>query len=80
MVTSLLFAYTTLLFPAFHYLWLYAGSANANFYYAIDLVHGLGIGSLLLDSAWAWGRDRWEQERSTQKKGSLGYVRTVVQR
>ncbi|PKI85630.1 hypothetical protein MVES1_000715 [Malassezia vespertilionis] len=54
MVTSLLFAYSSLLMRAFHYLWLYAGSANANFYYAINLVHALGLGSLLLDSAYAW--------------------------
>lgn len=63
MVTTLLFAYSTLLLPAFHYLWLYAGSANANFYYAVNLVHAIGIGSLLLDSTWAWGRERWELER-----------------
>ena len=63
MVTTLLVAYATLLMPAFHYLWLYAGSANANFSYAVNLVHALGIGSLVLDAAWAWGHERWERER-----------------
>lgn len=79
MVTSLLFAYTTLLMPAFHYLWLYAGSANANFYYAINLVHAVGIGSLILDAGWAWGHERWEKER-TPVAGKEGQRRTVVQR
>lgn len=63
MVTTLLVAYATLLMPTFHYLWLYAGSANANFSYAVNLVHALGIGSLVLDAAWAWGHERWERER-----------------
>lgn len=78
MVTSLLFAYTTLLMPAFHYLWLYGGSANANFYYAINLVHAIGLGSLLLDAAWAWGRERWEIERPASDSNAAR--RTVVQR
>jgi len=30
--------YSTLLGPAFHHLWIYAGSGNANFFYAITLV------------------------------------------
>ncbi|WFC93439.1 hypothetical protein MBRA1_000059 [Malassezia brasiliensis] len=63
MVTTLLVAYATLLMPAFHYLWLYAGSANANFSYAVNLVHALGVGSLVLDAVWAWSHERWERER-----------------
>lgn len=35
-------AYCLCLMPAFHYLWLYAGSGNANFYYATTLVFGTG--------------------------------------
>lgn len=79
MVTSLIFAYTTLLMPAFHYLWLYAGSANANFYYAINLVHALGVGSLVLDAAWAWGHERWEKERPAHASNAHRR-RIVVQR
>lgn len=80
MVTSMLFLYSTLLFPVFHYLWLYTGSANANFFYAINLVQGLGLGSLLLDSVWAWGRERWELERKQEQGTSQPGVRFVVQR
>ncbi|EPQ32296.1 uncharacterized protein PFL1_00492 [Pseudozyma flocculosa PF-1] len=63
LVSTLLYAYCTLLSPAFHHLWLVAGSGNANFFYAITLVWALGGGMLLLDMIWAWGRDRWERER-----------------
>ncbi|KAJ1030044.1 hypothetical protein NDA16_000957 [Ustilago loliicola] len=42
----------------------YAGSANSNFFYAITLVWGLGGGMLVLDAMWAWGRERWESERT----------------
>ena len=35
--------YATLLGPAFYYLWIYAGSGNANFFYAITLVWCLGL-------------------------------------
>jgi phosphatidylinositol glycan class U len=34
--------YASLLLPILHHLWLHAGSANANFYYAAGLVVGLG--------------------------------------
>ena len=60
---------------------MYAGSANANFYYAINLVHGMGIGSVILDAVWAWGRERWEDERHIQEapKDLQGSVRLIVQ-
>ena len=34
--------YAIALGPAFYYLWIYAGSGNANFFYAITLVWSLG--------------------------------------
>ncbi|GAC99404.1 cell division cycle protein 91 [Pseudozyma hubeiensis SY62] len=64
LVTTLTYAYCTCLSPAFHHLWLNAGSANANFFFAITLVWALGGGMLVLDAMWAWGRERWESERS----------------
>jgi len=70
MVSFMLFAYSTLFFPAFYYLWTYTGSANANFYYAINLVHALGIASVVLDGAWAWGRERWEYTRRSEVPSS----------
>jgi phosphatidylinositol glycan class U len=55
--------YATLLGPAFHYLWLYAGSGNANFFYAITLVWNLALLILETDFVYAALRDEWEGER-----------------
>lgn len=59
--------YATLLGPAFYYLWIYAGSGNANFFYAITLVWCLGLSILAGDSIFAALRDEWEQEHPEQK-------------
>lgn len=76
MVTALLFAYAALLLPIFHYLWLYAGSANANFYFAAGLVHCVAVAGMLLDGVWAWSVEQWEHMR--EKKGPSGRVRRRV--
>lgn len=55
--------YATLLGPAFYYLWIYAGSGNANFFYAITLVWSLGLSVMLADLLFAVLRDEWEVER-----------------
>jgi len=55
--------YATMLGPAFYYLWIYAGSGNANFFYAITLVWSLGLSILVADSLFAVLRDEWEVER-----------------
>lgn len=55
--------YATLLGPAFYYLWIYAGSGNANFFYAITLVWSLGLSVLISDLLFAVLRDEWELER-----------------
>lgn len=55
--------YATLLGPAFYYLWIYAGSGNANFFYAITLVWSLGLSVLVADTLFAVLRDEWEVER-----------------
>lgn len=59
--------YATLLGPAFYYLWIYAGSGNANFFYAITLVWSLGLSVILSDSLFAVLRDEWEVERPEMK-------------
>ena len=59
--------YATLLGPAFHYLWIYAGSGNANFFYAITLVWSLGLTMLVGDSLFAVLRDEWEVEGPEMK-------------
>jgi phosphatidylinositol glycan class U len=55
--------YMTFLGPAFYHLWIYAGSGNANFFYAITLFWGWGQGLFLCDLAFAVLRDEWEVER-----------------
>ena len=55
--------YATLLGPAFYHLWIYAGSGNANFFYAITLVWSLGLSVIVVDSLYAVLRDEWEVER-----------------
>jgi phosphatidylinositol glycan class U len=59
--------YTSLLGPAFYYLWIYAGSGNANFFYAITLVWSLGLSVLVADALFAVLRDEWEVERPEMK-------------
>lgn len=54
--------YATLLGPAFYHLWIYAGSGNANFFYAITLVWSLGLSIVLADSIFAALREEWELE------------------
>jgi GPI-anchor transamidase subunit U len=62
-VIAAVIIYTTFLGPAFYHLWIYAGSGNANFFYAITLVWGLGQSLLVCDLTFAVLRDEWEVER-----------------
>ncbi|KXL43411.1 hypothetical protein M433DRAFT_92039 [Acidomyces richmondensis BFW] len=59
--------YSILLGPAFHHLWIYAGSGNANFFYAITLVWSLALLILLTDTVYSVLRDEWESERPEGK-------------
>ena len=65
--TATTILYATLLGPAFYYLWIYAGSGNANFFYAITLVWSLGLSVVVADSLYAALRDEWEVERPEMK-------------
>lgn len=62
-VASSTILYATFLGPAFWHLWIYAGSGNANFFYAITLVWSLGQSLLVSDLTFAVLRDEWELER-----------------
>ncbi|KAH8883641.1 GPI transamidase component-like protein [Thozetella sp. PMI_491] len=62
-VVAAVVMYATFLGPAFYHLWIYAGSGNANFFYAITLVWGLGQSLLVCDLTFAVLRDEWEVER-----------------
>lgn len=66
-VESSIVLYATFLGPAFYYLWIYAGSGNANFFYAITLVWSIGWSLLLADMLFAVLRDEWEVERPEMK-------------
>ncbi|KAF1841563.1 PIG-U-domain-containing protein [Cucurbitaria berberidis CBS 394.84] len=55
--------YTSFLGPAFYHLWVYAGSGNANFFYAITLVWSLGLSIIVGDSMYAALRDELDVER-----------------
>ncbi|AEO69955.1 uncharacterized protein THITE_2081127 [Thermothielavioides terrestris NRRL 8126] len=62
-VIAAVILYAAFLGPAFYHLWIYAGSGNANFFYAITLVWGLGQSLLVCDLMFAVLRDEWEVER-----------------
>ncbi|PSN60694.1 CDC91 cell division cycle 91-like protein [Corynespora cassiicola Philippines] len=55
--------YASFLGPAFYHLWIYAGSGNANFFYAITLVWSLGLSVVVGDSLYAALRDELDVER-----------------
>jgi phosphatidylinositol glycan class U len=55
--------YASFLGPAFYHLWVYAGSGNANFFYAITLVWSLGLSIIVGDSLFAALRDELDVER-----------------
>ncbi|KAF2877109.1 GPI transamidase subunit PIG-U [Massariosphaeria phaeospora] len=55
--------YTSFLGPAFYHLWIYAGSGNANFFYAITLVWSLGLSVIVGDSLYAALRDELDVDR-----------------
>ncbi|KAM0750184.1 PIG-U-domain-containing protein [Meredithblackwellia eburnea MCA 4105] len=48
--------YGLTLLPTFHYLWLYSGSGNANFFYASTLVWAISQGGILLEFMSAYGK------------------------
>lgn len=62
-IASAVILYSTFLGPAFYHLWIYAGSGNANFFYAITLVWTLGQSLLVTDLGYAVLRDELDKER-----------------
>lgn len=66
-LTTAVVLYASLLGPAFYHLWIYAGSGNANFFYAITLVWSLGLTVLLADTLTAVLKDELECERPEMK-------------
>lgn len=58
--------YAALLGPAFLHLWMYAGSGNANFFYAITLVYSLAQIILVADALYAMIRVDWERHEGKE--------------
>ncbi|KAG0203074.1 hypothetical protein BGX28_004538 [Mortierella sp. GBA30] len=78
-----LFLYSSLLAPIFWYLWVYVGSGNANFFYAIGLVYGIGEIILMIDTIFAVTRREFEGQcppDTSEHVSSLGWDREVVQK
>ncbi|CAG8590994.1 993_t:CDS:2 [Paraglomus brasilianum] len=63
-----IFLYSSLLAPIFYHLWIYAGSGNANFFYAITLVYSIGNIVLLVDATYAMLRREFDV-RNPELKG-----------
>ncbi len=55
-------AYCVVLGPLFFNSWVYAGSGNANFYYAITLVWTVSQIMFVVDLIYAYIRREWEKE------------------
>ncbi|KAF8972851.1 hypothetical protein BGZ46_010015 [Entomortierella lignicola] len=77
-----LFLYSSLLAPIFWYLWVYVGSGNANFFYAIGLVYGIGEIILMIDTTFAVSRRDFEAllpPETVEDAKSAGWDRDVIQ-
>jgi len=48
-ISIVTFLYGALLAPIFHYLWIYQGSGNANFYYAMTIIMSIAQIVFILD-------------------------------
>ncbi|CDO94312.1 unnamed protein product [Kluyveromyces dobzhanskii CBS 2104] len=59
-ISSLLLIHAIVLSPIFYYLWIGLGSGNSNFFYAISLVYGLAISSVIVDLTWAMLRIEYD--------------------
>ena len=70
-------SYASLLGPAFLHLWIYAGSGNANFFYAITLVYSLAQIILVADALYAMVRVDWETHEGTDSVNKGGEIAQI---
>ncbi|KAG0097102.1 hypothetical protein BGZ93_003434 [Podila epicladia] len=75
-----LFLYSSFLAPIFWYLWVYVGSGNANFFYAIGLVYGIGEIILMIDTTFALLRRDFEATSPPDAADGSGWDREVLQK
>ncbi|XP_060075224.1 phosphatidylinositol glycan anchor biosynthesis class U protein-like [Ylistrum balloti] len=76
-VVTCMFICTTVFAPILHHLWLYAGSANANFYFAIALVFSTAEIFLVTDLLFAFLRREYDihhGKKHIMPDGSQGQV------
>jgi phosphatidylinositol glycan class U len=66
--------YSACLLPAFHHLWLYAGSGNSNFFYASTLVWGIANGLTIVDALWAYLKREFLRQSSLEGREGLVVV------
>eukprot|EP00794_Sanderia_malayensis_P018916 gene18916-20820_t len=55
-IVAIAFVFSTVMAPVLHYLWIYCGSGNANFFYAVTLAFNLSQIMLLSDVVYAYLR------------------------
>lgn len=65
-----IYLYSAVLFPVFWYMWIYQGSGNANFVYAITLVYGIGQIVLVVDLIYAFLRRQWDAAQFLEAGGN----------
>ncbi|KAF9382066.1 hypothetical protein CPB97_007364 [Podila verticillata] len=75
-----LFLYSSFLAPIFWYLWVYVGSGNANFFYAIGLVYGIGEIVLMIDTTFALLRRDFEAASPPDSVNGSGWDREAMQK
>ncbi|KAG0039493.1 hypothetical protein BGZ82_008004 [Podila clonocystis] len=75
-----LFLYSSFLAPIFWYLWVYVGSGNANFFYAIGLVYGIAEIILMIDTTFALLRRDFEATSPPDGVDGSGWDREVLQK
>ncbi|KAK9381913.1 GPI transamidase subunit PIG-U [Kockiozyma suomiensis] len=67
LLSALVIIHALVLAPNFYHLWIYLGSGNANFFYAISLVYAIGVTLILTDTLRAILRIEFDGGEEPQK-------------
>ncbi|KAK9447668.1 GPI transamidase subunit PIG-U [Limtongia smithiae] len=78
LLSALVILHALVLAPSFYYLWIYLGSGNANFFYAVTLVYAIGLTILIKDTLRAVLRREFEAVQGVAVEGAAA-KRAVVQ-
>lgn len=70
--------YSFILLPFFHYIWIYRGSGNSNFFYAISLVWSTGQVLLITDVVYGWLRRDFDIKIYSSNDEKEKLLRNVV--